>query len=165
MSLAVVRDTSPSRHRPRDVLQVIQNLRRQNPRAGESRLAELLADELLDDRALLFDAAGHLVRKALVTAKPKSIAKVTAARRQRVARQKVEREAVKAIAAAGKDLVALDMMGTLLDGSQKPLRFCTGRELGALGAAYGRIAAQLGADEMVGERFVEKDLRLLIVAA
>jgi hypothetical protein len=91
MALAAAVQSVPSpRHRSHDVLQVIAGLRRQNPRAGESRLAELLADELIDDRDLAVDAGRHLVHRALVSAKPKSPAKVAAVRRQRAARQEVD---------------------------------------------------------------------------
>jgi hypothetical protein len=157
MSLAVVRDTSPSRHRPRDVLQVIQNLRRQNPRVGESRLAQLLADQLYDDRDLLVDAAGHLVRKALVTAKPKSIAKVTAARRQRVARQEAEKQTVRQVAEKIRAVVLLDL--TMPNGVA--MRYCTGTQLAAFGSAYEKIAERAGA-AMVGEVMVEAEVRTLL---
>ena len=165
MSLSAVVTTPSPRHRNHDVMQVIENLRKQNPRAGEGRLAELLADELLDDRALLVDAAGHLVHKALTSAKPKSAVKVTAARRQRVARQEAETKAVKAIATRVKELVALDMMVTLLDGTQKALRFCFGHELEQLGAAYQRIAERVGADVVVGEALTSAEAQELMRAA
>jgi hypothetical protein len=89
--------------------------------------------------------------KALGSAKPKSTTKVAVARRQRVAREEAETATVREIAAKVKELVALDMTVTLLDGTQKALRFCFGRELEQLGAAYQRIAERVGADVMVGE--------------
>jgi hypothetical protein len=161
---ATVQPMPSPRHRSHDVLQVIAGLRKQNPRAGESRLAELLADEILDDRDLAVDAGRHLIHRALVSAKPKSPAKVAAVRRQRAARQEVEREVVTAVAEKVKDLVALDMMVMLLDGTSKALRFCFGRELSSLSTAYQRIATAVGADVMVGEALTSAEAQALMGA-
>jgi hypothetical protein len=160
MSLTAVHAVSTPRRRTRDVLQVIEALRRQNPRAGESRLAELLADELLDDRELLLDAGRHLVHKALSSNKPKSAAKVTAARRQRVARVEAEATAVAVIAAKVK---AICMLDTLMPNGVA-MRYNTGLQMGAYGEAYSAIAAKVGT-AMVGEVMVEAEVRELLQAA
>jgi hypothetical protein len=160
MSLAAVHAVPTPRRRPRDVLQVIASLRKQNPRAGESRLAELLADELLDDRDLLLDAGRHLVHKALASNRPKSAAKVTAARRQRVARVEAETTAVVAIAAKVKAICVLD---TLMPNGIA-MRYCTGIQMATYGKAYEAIAAKVG-EAMVGEVMVEHEVRKLLQAA
>jgi hypothetical protein len=112
MSLSAVATLPTPRPRVRDVQQVIGNLRRQNPRAPEARLAALLMDELLDDRELLLIIAGDLVRKALAPAKvkPKPTLKTAeAARRQRVARQNIESESARRVAGGVRErLFALE---------------------------------------------------------
>ena len=67
-SLAVIRDTSPSRHhRHVDVRSVVEELRRQSPRAGVDRLAEALAERAEEDRHLLVDACRAVVRQIVST--------------------------------------------------------------------------------------------------
>jgi hypothetical protein len=65
MALAVVStSSSQSRHRRRrDVRGVIEGLRRRHPHVSGDRLAQALADELLDDRDLLLDVARFVVEK------------------------------------------------------------------------------------------------------
>jgi hypothetical protein len=157
MSLAAVQPVLPPRHCSRDVMQVIGSLRRQNPRIGEDRLAELLADELLDDRELLLDAGRHLVRKALVSARPKSVAKVVAVRRQRIARQEAEEATVKAIVAKVKAALVLDM-----EIGGKRLRFHTGAEVARLGAGFVKLAKRVPADCLVGEIVTEAEAAALM---
>jgi hypothetical protein len=41
------------------------------------------------------------------------------------------------------------------------LRYCFGRELGQLGAAYSRIAERIGADVMVGEALTSAEAQEL----
>jgi hypothetical protein len=63
-SLAVIYNVAPAnRQRQSDVNKVISGLHKQHPKAGTDRLAELLADELLDDRVLLSATARHLVER------------------------------------------------------------------------------------------------------
>jgi hypothetical protein len=167
MSLAVVTTPAP-RRRPRDVLQVIQSLRQQNPRAGEDELAELLTDELIDDRELLLGVGRDLVRKALVKAKVRSKPTLKAAetaRRQRVASQEAANQVVKAAVAAVKVKCVLDLQVTLLSGESKALRYVLGRELAELGGVYQAVAAKVGDENMVGEVLVEAELKALLQAA
>jgi hypothetical protein len=160
MALAAVSNISPSRRRSRDVLQTVETLRRQNPRAGEDQLVELLADELYDDRGILLDAARFIICKAPASAKTK---RPKATPRQCVTRvREAEKETVRAIAGKVRDLVALDMTVTLLDGTQKALRFCLGSELEQLGTAYQRIAERVGADVMVGEALTSAEAQALM---
>jgi hypothetical protein len=166
MSLAVVTTPAP-RRRPRDVLQVIQSLRRLKPRAPEARLAALLMDELLDDRELLLIIAGDLVRKALAPAKvkPKPTLKAAeTARRRRVANQEATNQVVKAAVAAVKVKCVLDLQVTLLSGESKQLRYCLGAELTALGGAYVKLGERVGPANMAGEVLVEQEVRELLRA-
>jgi hypothetical protein len=160
MALAVVStSSSQSRHRRSpDVGAIVADLRRQHGKQASRALFELLSE----DEALARAVAAFVVEKL---AAPAPRRRVMPSAKERAEHQVAEKVAVRKIAEKVKETVLLDMMVTLLDGTQKALRFCLGRELEQLGAAYSRIAAQLGSDEMVGERFVEKDLRLLIVAA
>jgi hypothetical protein len=170
MSLSAVATLPTSRPRVRNVVQVIQELRRQNPRSGEGRLAELLADELTDDHELLLGVAGDLIRRAL-TAKPKPTLKAAeTARRERASRQAVEKEQTTKIAANVRQQITLDAVTTLLNGGTKELRYCTAGELTELavrGSIYGRIAAKVmeagGADAMVGEIICARDLEEICV--
>jgi hypothetical protein len=143
-------------------LQVIQGLRRQNPQAGEGQLAELLVDELIDDRELLLGVGRDLVRKALTPAKGKpklSLKTAETARRQRVARQEVERQAVKVAAARVRETILLDL--TMPNGIS--MRYCTGTQMAGFGTAYAKIAERVG-DAMVGEVMVESEVKALLDA-
>jgi hypothetical protein len=173
MSLSVVATLPAPRQRGRDVQQVIQGLRREHPRAKEVRLAELLADELVDDRELLLIVAGDLVHKAVAPAKVKAkptLKAAEAARRERASRQAVEKEQTTKIAANLRQRITLDAVITLLNGGTKELRYCTAGELTELavrGSIYGRIAAKVmeaaGADAMVGEIICARDLEEICV--
>ena len=160
MSLAVV-STSQSRHRRRrDVRGVVEGLRRaRHPHASGGRLAQALADELLDDRDLLLDVA-HFVVEKVAAAAPRR--RVMPSAKERAEHQATEKKAVKAVVARVKEMVALDMTVTLLDGTQKALRYCFGHELEQLGAAYQRIAERVGADVMVGEALTSAEAQALM---
>ena len=68
MSLAVVHTTAPATRRRVDIREVVAELRRSHPRAGEDRLAEMLVERLEEDRHLLLDAGRFLVGKILASA-------------------------------------------------------------------------------------------------
>jgi hypothetical protein len=83
-------------------------------------------------------------------------------RARRIAEDKI---AVKAIVAKVREVALLDMPVALLNGATKALRFCLGRELAELGAAYARIAEKVEPDEMIGERLTEAEVRGLLAGA
>jgi hypothetical protein len=166
MSLSAVA-LSASRPRTRDVPQVIASLRRKNPHIGESQLAELLADELVDDHALLLAVAGDLVHQALALtkAKPTKPTKPTkltlkaaeTARRVRVSGQETAKQMARVAAAKLKEQVLLD----LIMPNGVAMRFCTGTQMGRFGAAYQAIATKAG-ESLIGEVLLEADVRALI---
>jgi hypothetical protein len=159
MASLVVVSTSQSRDRrsPPDVGALVADLRRQHGKHATNALFELL----LEDEALARAVAAFVVEK-LAAAAPRR--RVMPSAKVRAERQAAEKTAVRAIAAKVKELVALDMMVTLPDGTQKALRFCFGRELEQLGAAYQRIAERIGADVMVGECVTEAEAAALMRA-
>jgi hypothetical protein len=158
MALAAVQAVLPPRHRNCDVMKVIADLKKRNPRVGEAHLVELVADEIYDDRDLLLDASRYLVRKALVS-KPKSAAKVTAIRRQRVAHQEAEKVAVEKLVEKVK-VAVLDM-----EIGGKKLRFLTGAEVGRLGTGFAKLAEIVPADAYVGEVVTETQAAALMAGA
>jgi hypothetical protein len=100
-----------------------------------------LANELLDDRALLVTVARDIVHKALARGKAKPTLKAAeTARRQRVARQAASKAEARVVAGKVKEALLLDAVVPLLTGEQRALRFVYGREIDQLGAAYQRIA-------------------------
>jgi hypothetical protein len=68
MSLAVVHTAAPATRRHVDIREVVAELRRRHPRAGEDRLVEMLVERLEEDRHLLVDACRYLVQKMLAAA-------------------------------------------------------------------------------------------------
>jgi hypothetical protein len=163
MSLAVIRDTSPSRHhRHLDVREVIAELRRANPRMGENGLSERLAERIEEDRRLLLDASRVLVRQAL------SAVEIVRRRRHqdgRTPEERAERRAaakaeVTKLVAKVREVAVLDML--MQNGIA--MRFNTGTQMGAYGKAYSAIAAKVGT-AMVGEVMVEAEVRELLQAA
>src|SRR5438552_2616197 len=135
MSLSAVATLPAPRQRVCDVPQVIANLRRQNPRASEGRLTELLAEELMDNHELLHAVAGDLVHRALTPVRAKgkpTIKAAETARRQRVANQEAEKQVVKAVAAKVKETLLLDLV--MPNGIA--MRFCTGRQMLGFGHTY-----------------------------
>jgi hypothetical protein len=85
-----------------------------------------------------------------------------AARRQRVARQEVEKQAVKAAVAKVRQQIMLDTLIVLVGGEEKQLRYCTAGELCELGNTYVGIVEKVmdigGPDVMVGEVICQRDL-------
>jgi hypothetical protein len=161
MSLSAVATLPTLPQRGRDIQQVIQGLRRQNPRASKSVLAEQLADELLDDRPLLLAVTSDLVHKALapvkVKAKSPTLKSAETARRQRAAHRETETKVVKVAAEKLKEQVLLDLV--MPNGIA--MRFCTGTQMAGFGTAYQAIAAKAG-DAMVGEVLVESEIKALL---
>jgi hypothetical protein len=161
MSLAIS-TTSSARHQPRaDVREVVQELRRLNPRMGEAGLSEKLAERIEEDRRLLLDASRVLVRQVLSTAE------IVRRRRQdgrtpeeRTQRRAVAKAEVTALATKVRTICVLD---TVLPGG-KLLRFATGAEVAELGAGYARIAAKVPVDCLVGEVLCEREAQELMQA-
>jgi hypothetical protein len=160
MSLSVIRDTSPSRHhRHLDVREVIHELRRLNPRMGQERLVEALAERVEEDRRLLLDACAVLVRQTISTIE------TTRRRRHQDGRTPEERTQRRAAAVAEvtklaekvREVAMLDML--MPNGTA--MRFCTGTQMAVFGSAYEKIAERVGA-AMVGEVMVEAEVKLLL---
>jgi hypothetical protein len=162
VSLAIS-TTSPSRHRPRaDVHEVVQELRRLNPRMGEERLAEALAERIEEDRRLLLDASRVLVRQALTTEtivrrRRRQDGRTPEERSQRRIAAKAE---VKKLVEKVREVAVLDMV---VDG--KALRFLTGAEVARLGAGFSKLAERVPADALVGEIVTEAEAAELMQAA
>ena len=163
MSLAVVRDVTvePTR-RHVDIRETVEELRRLNPRSGQERLAELLANRIEEDRHLLLDAARSLVRLFSAGTEGRERQRHAASAPVRARREEVTRHEVKRIVAKARQAILLDMLMTLPNGEQKPLRFCYGGEIEALGTAYQRIAEKVGKNAMVGEIMCESEVRALL---
>jgi hypothetical protein len=162
MSLSAVAIPA-SRPRRRDVAHVIASLRRKNPHIGESQLAELLADELADDHALLLAVAGDLVHQALamtrvrVKAKQPTLKAAETARRARVSGQETASQMARVAAAKLKEQVLLD----LIMPNGVAMRYCTGTQMGSFGRAYQAIAIQAG-ESLVGEVLLEAEVAELL---
>jgi hypothetical protein len=161
MALAAVSNTSPSRRRSRDVLQIAETLRRQNPRIGEDQLVELIADEIYDDRSLLLDAARFILRKASAPARTK---RLTVPPRQRREAKASEDAVVKEIAGKVREVVLLDME---VEGQK--LRFMKASAVAAFGgwlARVGTLAAERGGpNSLIGETVTEQDAQQLRTSA
>jgi hypothetical protein len=134
-----------------------------HPRAGEQQIGRLLAERLEVDGALLGAGAVYLAHDALTTNRIQR-GRSAPTQRARAARKTAEQAQVRATAAKAREIIMLDLPITLLTGESKALRYCLGRELAGLGAAYGRIAAMLQPGEMCGERLVEAQVRELLRA-
>jgi hypothetical protein len=146
----------------RDVIRAaVRELRKRQPRADERRLGQLLAQRIEADGDLLEAGALYLAHDAL-TAEQARKSRSVPTPRARAARRVIEKVEVQELAAKVREQVALDMTVTLLDGTSKALRFCLGRELSSLGAAYGRIAERVGADVMVGEALTSAEAQELM---
>jgi hypothetical protein len=126
-SLAVIYNVAPAnRQRQSDVNKVISGLHKQHPKAGTDRLAELLADELLDDRVLLSATARHLVERWRASSKTsQKLRKAAPSAKVRIARRVAETKAV-AEAVAKVKMAVLDLPIMLVTGEAKKLRFCYG---------------------------------------
>jgi hypothetical protein len=114
----------------------------------------------MDDRGLLLNVGRELVRKALApaTGRPRATLKsAETARRQRVARQEVERQVVKAAAAKVRGQVLLDLVMP----NGVAMRYCSGKQMSSFGGAYQAIGEKVG-DAMVGEILVEHQVRELL---
>jgi hypothetical protein len=165
MSLALVHDRPTATRRCVDVCEVVAELRRQNPRAGADRIGILLAERIDEDRHLLISPSRFIAEKVLTTtAIREKLRRAAPTPRERVKRRANEKAAATAIAAKVKATLLLDMPVTLLGGEEKALRFCLGREVAELGAAYTRIAAKVPADVMCGECLVESEVKALLCA-
>jgi hypothetical protein len=157
-SLALVRDTVPATRRHIDVCEVVEELRRQSPRAGADRIAALLAKRIEEDHHLLVSASRFIAEKLLAAA-------ATARQRQRAApsptqraeRRIAERAEATKIAAKVKETLLLD----LLMPNGVPMRFCSGTQMAGFGKAYAKIGETVG-DAMVGEVLVEHQVRELL---
>jgi hypothetical protein len=166
---AVVSTASPSRHRRLlDVRDVIAELRRMNPKMGQERLAQALAERVEEDRRLLVNACTVLIRQAL-TAQT-----IVRRRRQQNGRTPLERAQrrdlataeVRTIAGKVRVSLVLDMPVMLISGETKALRYTTKEELDQLGGLYVQLGARMeSATEMCGERWTAAEVEALLGAA
>jgi hypothetical protein len=144
-----------------DVSSVVIDLRRRHPRAGADRLAQLLADDLADDRELLLDVARFVVEKTTATAATRErMSRAAPSPRQRVERQAAEKAEVAKVAAKVKAALVLDWV---VPGTGKALRYVLGREVAALGEGFAKIAARVPPDVMCGECLTEGETRILLL--
>jgi hypothetical protein len=149
-SLAVVRETAPSRHRGQiNITEVVTELRHQNRKATDERIAERLLEQMDEDHDLMRAAAGFIVERVVLRqhVSPKA----------RAERQVAEKAAVRAIAGKVRETVLLDLV--MPNGAA--MRFNTGTQMGAYGKAYEKIAERAGA-AMVGEVMVESEVKALL---
>jgi hypothetical protein len=148
----------------RDVIRAaVRELRKRQPRADERRLGQLLAQRIEDDGDLLEAGALYLAHDAMVAEQARK-SRAAPTPRARAARRVVEEKAVAEITAKAREIILLDTPVMLLSGERKLLRYCFGRELGQLGAAYSRIAAAVPPDAMIGEVLCEEQARELMCA-
>jgi hypothetical protein len=82
-------------------------------------------------------------------------------REQREHRRVEAKKIAKAVTAKIAERIVLDT--PMPNG--KRLRFCTGQEVGAFGAAFALIAAKVGHDCLVGEKLTEREARELLAAS
>ena len=153
-------NTAPATRRRVDIREVVAELHRRHPRAGEDRLAEMLVGRLEEDRHLL--ARCWPLSRAKVLAAAETRARQSRAAptpRQRAKRQATEKAAVTAVAARVKELVLLDLMMP----NGVAMRFCSGTQMAGFGTAYEKIAERAGT-AMVGEVLVEAEVKALLCA-
>jgi hypothetical protein len=157
MSLAVVHTTAPATRRSVDVREVVAELRRRHPRAGEDRLVEMLVERLEEDRRLLLDAGRYLVQKVLAAAETRvRQSRAAPSPELRAERQAAEKAAVTALAAKVRGSV-LDMLI-----GEKSLRDMTGAEVARLGVAFTRLASRVPPSARVGDCLSESQAAALI---
>jgi hypothetical protein len=161
MSLALIRDNIPSTRRHVDVCEVVEELRRQSPRAGADRIAALLAERIEEDHHLLISASRFIAEKVLaaaVTARQRRQQAIPTPR-QRAERRVAEKAEVAKLAAKVREIAVLDMV---INGTQ--LRFMTGTEVARLGAGFTKLAERVPADAYVGECVTEAEAMELLRA-
>ena len=158
MGLAVVaRDTAHATRRHVDIREVVAELRRLHPRAGEDWLVEMLVERLEEDRHLLVDAGRYLVQRMLAAAETHvRQSRAAPSPELRAERQAIEKAAVTALAAKVRGSV-LDMII-----GEKALRDMTGQEVAKLGAGFTRLASRIPAGARVGDCVNEAQAAALI---
>jgi hypothetical protein len=140
--------------------------RRQNAKADECRIGQLLAERMESDDDLREAGAHLLAHDALVAERvQRQRAAAAPSPRQRIARRASDRVAVKQLAQKARERIWLDLPIMLSSGESKQLRYVTGRELAELGGAYQAIAEKVGPDNFVGEVMVEAEVKALLHAA
>jgi hypothetical protein len=141
-------------------------LRQQNLKADERRVAQLLAERMEHDDDLR-EAGAHLLAHDALVAERVHRQRSTSAPtpKQRVAHKVATAKAVKQLAQKARERIWLDLPILLLSGETKQLRYVSGRELAELGGAYQAIAERVGPDNFVGEVMVESEVKALLQAA
>jgi hypothetical protein len=167
MHLAIVEARAPAR--PPDPNLIREILGELRPRyAYTHSLISALAERLEQDRAALASAAAYIVCTSLTDggrfARPPARPQSPEQRQGRQERRQETKRQAKRLAAKVKATLLLDTVVTLLSGEEKPLRFCYGGEIEALGIAYSRIAERVG-DAMVGEVLCEPEVKALFARA
>jgi hypothetical protein len=157
MSLAIVHNTAAAaKHRHVDVREVVEELRRRHPRAGEDRLAEMLVERLEEDRHLLLDAGRFLVERILAAVETRQRqSRAAPSPEQRTARKAVEREQVKTLV----EKVKAAVLDTEIGGTK--LRFHTPATVSHMSTGLARIAELAtergGPDCLIGEVVCERE--------
>ena len=142
-------------------------VRRQNVKADECRIGQLLAERMESDDDLREAGAHLLAHDALVAERVGVLLKRAEAApspRQRIVRKRAERAAVKQLAQKAREHIWLDLPIVLLSGQPKPLRYVLGRELEELGGIYQAVAKKIGPDNFVGEVMCESEVKALLSA-
>ena len=148
------------------VWDTVGELRRQNVKADECRIGQLLAERMEADDDLREASAHLLAHDALVAERVLRQRSTTApSPKQRVARKVATEKVVKQLAQKARERIWLDLPILLLSGESKQLRYVTGRELAELGGVYQAVAVKVGDENMVGEVLVEAELKALLQAA
>ena len=140
-------------------------LRRQNEKADERRIGQLLS-EMMERDDDLREASAHLLAHDALVAERVHAQRAEAAPspRQRAVRKVATAKAVKQLAQKARERIWLDLPIVLLSGESKPLRYVLGRELGELGCIYQAVAKKVGPDNFVGEVLVEAEVKALLGA-
>jgi hypothetical protein len=119
----------------------------------------MLVTVLSEDAALLLEASQFIIAKIGAALDAQQRRQQAAPNvRQRAERKVAETKAV-AEAVAKVKMAVLDMVMPTLD---KPLRFCRGAEIAALGAGFQRLAAAVPPDAMIGEVWTDKEAAKLL---
>jgi hypothetical protein len=145
------------------VWDTVGELRRQNAKADECRIGQLLAERMEADDDLREASAHLLAHDALVAERVHRQRSATApSPTQRIAHKVATAKAVKQLAQKARERIWLDLPILLLSGESKQLRYVLGRELADLGGVYQAIAEKVGPDNFVAEVLCERDVAELM---
>ncbi len=136
---------------------IVERLQLEHPGAGDTRLAELLIERMLEDRAVLEAAARYAIETAVpARAGLDARLQLRSPRPEQRARERAEMRTAASAVAAKVVLLNLPMP------NGKPMRACTGAEMAGFGAGYARIAEKVGTANLVGAVLSEAQVRPLM---